>query len=169
MVDTAGMAMNELSKHPFQDANVINALASGVSDTLLQMCQMTCEFEKPYIERSWIPIGDGTGVLELKSGHHHGVLHIHFPQDVIITIINKMLGELPTELNDEVIACLGEITNIVYGTMKAKLNPLGYEFKMTIPKAEFTKNLGKPALPSARHLIIPFQTHKQKCFLEIIL
>ena len=157
------------SKHPFQDANVINAFASGVKNTLSEMAQMSCEFDKPFVEKEWTPVGDATGVMELKSDMHSGYLHIHFPKEAIVQIISKMLGEQPKEFNDEVLDGVGEITNIVYGTMKAKLNPMGYEFKMATPKADYTNKLPNSNGPGIKHLIIPFKVADIACSIEIVL
>ena len=157
------------TKHPFQDANVINAFAAGVKNTLSEMAQTVCEFEKPFVEKEWIPEGDATGVMELKSDKHSGFLHIHFPKEAIIEIIGKMLGEPPKEFNDEVLDGVGEITNIVYGTMKAKLNPMGYEFKMATPKAEYTDKLPQSTDPGVKHLVIPFKVSGLACSIEIVL
>lgn len=167
-LNQSGKSSSADQKHPFQDANVINALASGINETLAQMCQLKCDFEKPFVEKYWEPQGDGTGVMELKSEKHSGFLRIHFPKEAIFSIMDKMLGEPPSEFNDEVLDGIGEITNIVYGTMKAKLNPMGYEFKMATPKAEYTKNIVKPETTS-KHLLIPFLVEKNKCYIEIVL
>lgn len=157
------------AKHPFQDANVINAFASGVKNTLSEMAQMNCDFERPFVEKEWTPTADATGVMELKSNQHTGYLHIHFPKEAICEIMSKMLGEPTNEFNDEVLDGVGEITNIVYGTMKAKLNPLGYEFKMATPKADYTKNLPDSNGPGNKHLIIPFKVSGIDCAIEIVL
>lgn len=157
------------TKHPFQDANVINAFMSGVKNTLAEMAQMTCEFEKPMVEKEWTPTADATGVMELKSDKHSGYLHIHFPKEAIVEVMSRMLGEPVKEFNDEVLDGVGEITNIVYGTMKAKLNPMGYEFKMATPKADYTKNLPNANGPGIKHLIIPFKVEGIACCIEIVL
>lgn len=162
------VVVDKASKHPFQDANVINALVAGISSTLSEMCQLTCEFRKPFVEKHWLPIGDGTGVMELKSTLHNGFLRIHFPEQAIFKIMDRLLGEPPNEFNDSVLDGIGEITNIVYGTMKATLNPLGYAFKMASPRAEFTKDLKLPS-ESAKHLILPFIVDGTECYIEVVL
>ncbi len=160
-------AVNE-ERHPFQDANVINALAEGVQNTLKEMAQAPCQFEKPFVQRNWLPIADGTGVIELKSLKHRGFLHIHFPKEAIMKIVGNMVGEAPSDFNDDVLDGIGEITNIVYGAMKAKLNPMGYDFKMATPKAEYTKNLNQLERTN-RQLIIPVNVLDWKCYLEVVL
>jgi len=162
------VVVDKASKHPFQDATVINALVAGISNTLSEMCQLTCEFGKPFVEKHWVPIGDGSGVMELKSTLHNGFLRIHFPQQAIFKIMDRLIGEPPQEFNDSVLDGIGEITNIVYGTMKATLNPKGYAFKMASPKAEFTKQL-QPSTDVTKHLILPFVVDGSECFIEIIL
>ena len=76
-----------------------------------------------------------------------------------------MIGEPPKEFNDDVLDGIGEITNIVYGSMKAKLNPLGYEFRMATPKSQFTKDIEKVKLQ--KQLMIPFQIENYQCYIEI--
>jgi len=159
---------NNEQRHPLQDANIINALAEGISATLSEMAQVQCRFDKPFVERNWKPVADGTGVMEMKSAKHRGFLHIHFPKDAIVKIIGNMLGETPKEFNNEILDGIGEITNIVYGAMKAKLNPMGYDFKMASPTAEFTKNLNQLERTN-KQLVIPFQIQEWKCFIEVIL
>lgn len=158
----------ENEKHPLQDVNIINALSAGISHTLKEMAQISCQFEKPFVGQNWIAPADGTGVLEMKSIKHRGFLHIHFPKEAILKIMENMLGEAPKEFNDEVLDGIGEITNIVYGAMKAKLNPMGYEFRMATPKAELTINLNKLERTN-KQLIIPFNFLDLKCFIEIVL
>lgn len=153
------------TKHPFQDANVINALAEGIKNTLGEMAQLQCEFGRPFVEKDWNAVADGTGVMELKSIKHKGFMLIHFPKDAIFKIIGNMVGEPPKEFNNDVLDGIGEITNIVYGSMKAKLNPLGYEFRMATPKSQFTKDLEKIKLQ--KQLMIPFQIENYKCYIEI--
>ncbi len=162
------VVVDKNSKHPFQDAVVINALVSGISNTLSEMCQLTCEFGQPFVEKHWSPIGDGTGVMELKSVLHNGFLCIHFPKQGIFKIMDRMLGEPPNDFNDSVLDGIGEITNIVYGSMKAILNPKGYAFKMASPKAEFTTNRKLSSDPT-KHIIIPFKVDGTECYIEIIL
>ncbi len=132
------------------------------------MANATCKFEKPFVQRNWLPQADGTGVIELKSLKHRGFLHIHFPKDAIMKILENMVGEAPKEFDNEVLDGISEITNIVYGAMKAKLNPLGYDFKMASPKAEFTKNLNQLERTN-KQLIIPIKVIDYNCFLEIVL
>lgn len=162
------VVVDKASKHPFQDATVINALVTGISHTLSEKCQLSCEFGKPFVEKHWLPIGDGTGIVELKSIQHNGFLRIHFRQQAIFKIMHRILGEPPSELNNSVLDGIGEITNIVFGTMQTTLNLKDYAFKMASLKAEFTKDL-QPSTDSTKHLIVPFMLDGTECYIEIVL
>lgn len=155
-------------KHPLQDANVINALADGIQSTLHEMAHFDCVFEKAFVQKDWKPLGDGTGVLEMKTDQFRGYLLVHFPKEAILEIVGNMIGESLKEFNDEVLDGVGEITNIVYGSMKAKLNPLGYEFKMASPKAEYTQQFKYAEKPS-KQLIIPVKVNNWSCYIEVAL
>lgn len=76
-------------------------------------------------------------------------LTLAFNKEFSIEFYNKMLGENKTEFNDDVLDCISELTNIIYGLAKAPLVNLGHSFSPARPKATNDINsvlLGKKSL-----------------------
>ena len=54
------------------------------------------------------------------SGQVSGVVALRFPPPTALKLVEKLLGSVPTEINDEVTDAVAELVNIVAGSAKAK-------------------------------------------------
>lgn len=155
------------TKHFFFDENLPIALTTGLRETLHEMCRLRCDFDNNFIAQQWLPVGQASGSVELISQEQRGQLQLHFSDVAILTIMAKLLGRTPIQVNEEALDCARALTGIVYGRMKAILNPLGHKFKMVIPQVNYTDKLSHPE-GDVRHLIIPFRVAGSKCFVQVI-
>ena len=155
-------------EHPFMERQVILNLAHGVVETLKMMADIDAEFEKPFTATNWVSPTDVSVYLSLNSGGHKGRLQFHFNKNVAKTIIEKMTGSEVESDSDEILDGVGEISNIFYGAAKAKLNLLGFNLAMSIPKPCWSRNL--PRLTSdVTCMLIPFKVLQELCYVEIVL
>lgn len=149
------------------DTTVANAITTGVKETLYEMCRLSCDFESSFVVNNWSPIGNGSGRIELYTDNQRGMLQLHFAEDAALTIMAKLLGRSPMFLNDDTLDCIGALTGIIYGRMKAILNPSGYKFLMALPEMQYTEKLSQPE-GDVRHLIIPFKVRSSKCYIQVV-
>lgn len=154
-------------KHFFFHDNLTLALTAGLQETLQEMFHLSCDFESSLIVQNWHPVGHGTGTVDLNSDDQHGQLRIHFTERAALAMMNKLLGRAPMRVNEETLDCIGALTDIVYGRMRALLNSLGYKFAMAIPQMHYTANLRK-ADGNPTHLVIPFRLAGSTCFVEVL-
>lgn len=154
-------------KHFFFDENLATALTAGVQETIYEMCRLPCDFEGNFIAQHWIPSGHATSSVELISEQQKGLLQLHFSDVAALTIMAKLLGRAPMAVNDDALDCIGSLTGIIYGRMKAILNPQGYKFMMALPKMHYTAKLKHPE-GNIRHLIVPFRVGSSKCFIQVV-
>lgn len=112
-------------------------------------------------------MGHATGSVELVSEQQQGLLQLHFSDVAALAIMVKLLGRAPMQVNDDVLDCIGSLTGIIYGRMKAILNPQGYKFMMALPKMNYTSKLKRPE-GEVRHLIVPFRVGSSKCFIQVV-
>lgn len=54
------------------------------------------------------------------TGVMHGCVALSFPPEVALAITGKMLGDVPAEVNGEVVDAISELVNMVAGSAKAK-------------------------------------------------
>lgn len=72
-------------------------------------------------------------MMGLLSKKVNGTLAVLFPGPTFLGLINKMLGESYTEINDENADAAGEFLNIIYGIARPIINDAGHDFAPAIP------------------------------------
>lgn len=73
------------------------------------------------------------GIMNLSSNNAKASVAIIFPEDLIFNISNKVMPEPVKRINEVVIDLVGEITNMVAGGVKGKLEAEGYLFDLSLP------------------------------------
>jgi chemotaxis protein CheX len=127
------MGAPQIKQNPLVDKAFINAFGEGVMKTLQMMAQTNCKPKAPRVEPKFQPTGDVAGMVGMVAGPMKGTLTISFSKESIFKILENMLGETYTEINNDVGDAVGELTNQIYGSAKTTLNQLGYSFDMAIP------------------------------------
>ena len=130
---------------------------------------MNVEFINPFLV-SLINVISTMATTELKPGNglsSRGSLSITFEQPLILEIMNKMLGEKPEFINDEVTDLVGEITNMVTGGAKNLLSEKGYDFDMATPAVVSGKNHTISHKARGKKIMMPFSHEFGNAFIEI--
>ena len=99
----------------------------SVFDTMLG-----CKLSRgtPYVKNSVQPEHEISGVVGL-SGKAKGVVVLSLSREAALSATEALLGERPKEIGPEVVDAVGELTNIVTGNAKAKLEHLS--LSMSLP------------------------------------
>ncbi len=137
------------------DVEFINPFLAAVMNVLETMAQVKARPEKPYINKDGVAVGDITGVLKI-SGHTNGVISLTLTKDAVLTIVNNMLFENFTEINDDIADAVGELTNVIAGQARVKLGEIGKKFQAGTPEIVIGKGKKINHIPSAPILAIPF-------------
>jgi len=137
------------------DVNFINPFLSAVINVLETMANVKVKPGKPYINKHRTAVGDVTGILNI-SGHTNGVISLTLSKEAVLTIVNNMLFESFTEINDEIADAVGELTNMISGQARIKLSEQGKKFQAGTPKIIIGKGKELDHIPSAPILSIPF-------------
>ena len=95
------------------------------------------------------------GLLNFEADGLHLQMMLAFEQDLILKIYKQMVGDELTEINSDILDCIGELTNTVYGFAKAPLVDQGHVFSLARPKS--TQDLNS-VLIGKKSLEIPFRT-----------
>ena len=73
-----------------------------------------------------------TGMVGL-AGAYTGILSIHCPQSLALTITSNMLGMEVEEIGEDVYDALGEIANMIGGHVKQVVSTGGSDINLSIP------------------------------------
>ncbi len=107
-----------------------------------------------------------TGVVGL-TGTIKGVLAIHIPHVVSFAITGNFLGIEVTEVDGDVEDAIGELANMVGGSVKAIFSEKGRDIELSLPSTVSGKEYGFHTIKGAEKTIIPFRSESGVFFVEL--
>lgn len=149
------------------NADFINPFLSSLLNVLSTMAGMNLTPSKPRVKKDEVALGDVSGLIGMVGPQVKGSLSISFEESLIMEIMEKMLGERPDSINEEITDMVGELTNMVTGGAKRLLSEKGYEFEMATPivvsgpKHSITHQADGPKI------LMPFDSEWGKAYIEI--
>lgn len=153
-------------QHPFLQRDVIMTLANGLAESLKTMSSLEPHFEKPFVARNWRTTSEVSVYLTLDSAPYKGRLFFHYQKSAAKEILEKMTGSEVAPDSDEILDGMGELSNIIFGSVKTKLNTLGFTLLMTVPKPCWSKEL-PISISDSICMVIPFTVGGVICYVEI--
>ncbi|MCL5019699.1 MAG: chemotaxis protein CheX [Patescibacteria group bacterium] len=146
------------------DVKLVNPFLEATLNVLSTMAFTKAVADKPYLKQGKEAIGDITGIISF-SGDATGSLSITFTQSCIVSIVSNMLGETITEINEEVRDAVGELTNMISGDARRKLQQHGYSIRAAIPTVISGKNHVIKHFYEGPCVALPFKTESGDLFI----
>jgi chemotaxis protein CheX len=145
----------------------INPFLTSLVNVLSMMAQTQLKPEKPRLKKDEIALGDVSGMIGMIGPQTKGSLSISFEESLALDIMQRMLGERPASIDEEVTDMVGEITNMVTGGAKNILSEKGYEFDMATPIVVSGKGHTINHKGDGPKILIPFTSDSGKAHIEI--
>ncbi len=124
----------------------------------------------PYEKTSPFTFGIVTGIIGFAGeGQAHTVsstLSLSFDKAAILEILTNMLMSPFTEINDEVLDAVGELTNIVCGDIKRRLFDRDVRIGMATPIVIEGEGIKVRDRATRKTFVIPYHTAKGHFVLE---
>ncbi|MFC2140267.1 chemotaxis protein CheX [Candidatus Auribacterota bacterium] len=148
------------------DVSLINPFLVGTVDVLKTMCFVTPEKGKPFLRKpNEAASGSITGIMGIV-GKLTGTIAVSFEEKVALDVVSKFLGEIQSEINEDVVDAVGELTNMISGAAKKMFSDQGKSFKIAIP----TVVSGSPHqihhIKDIACVVLPFVLPSGKFFVE---
>ncbi|GAB6058780.1 chemotaxis protein CheX [Desulfonatronum parangueonense] len=148
------------------DVSFINPFLDAVVGVLGMMASVNVTPGKPYINRNRSAVGDVTGSIGF-SGSADGVMSLTLEEPVILTIVNNMLAESYSTINDDIADAVGELTNMIAGQARQDLVKQGMKLKASTPVVVVGKGHKISHITSSPILAIPFTTAEGSLVVEV--
>jgi len=145
----------------------ITPLLEATINVLSTMAMVEVTKGNPSRKEGLNPLGDITGLIDLKGTEVHGSLAISFSESAILEIAEKMLGEKIAAIDDTVIDLVGEITNMITGDAKRAYSEQGTEFDLTIPSVLVGKDATVVHSVKGDPIVIPFSMDAGDFYIEL--
>ncbi len=145
----------------------VNPFLISTINVIKTMARTDAKPGKPFVKNHESAKGDVTGIVGLTGLKAKGSMAVTFTESAILHIYSQMLDEKADKISDEIVDCVGEITNMICGGAKAILSGKGYKFEMAIPSMIAGKNHTIFHKTSGKIICIPFDTLAGSFFLEL--
>ena len=137
------------------DVRFINPFLEGTVSVIKTMAFLDPVAGKPYLKKDNLARGDISGIIGL-TGKIKGSLALSFNESCIVKIVSNMLGEQITTINGDIKDAVGELTNMVSGAARKKLEALGFVVTAAIPTVVSGKDHSIVHVLGGPSIIIPF-------------
>lgn len=149
------------------NAAFVNPFIGSLKNILSTMAGIDITIEKPERKVSESARGDVSGIIGMAGPQVRGSMAITFTQEMAFAVMEKMLGEKVTVLNDDVRDMIGEITNMVCGGAKSELHEQGFDFEMAVPVVVSGSNHTISHKVVGPKLLLTFNSEFGAAFIEI--
>jgi chemotaxis protein CheX len=106
-------------------------------------------------------VGDVSGVIGMVQRRLEGTLALCFTFDTIRDILPQVVGKSISVTHEMAVDAVGEITNMIFGQIKADLGSRGYSLKLGIPCVVTGRGHFVSHFHRGRYMIVPFQLEGQ--------
>jgi chemotaxis protein CheX len=148
------------------DVKFINPFLEGTIKVLTTMAFVDPRAGKPYLKQGIKAVGDVSGIIGL-TGSAKGSLAVSFSEKSIVKIVNNMLSENYREINPHINDAVGEITNMISGDARKRLEGVGFIITAAIPTVISGKDHVIEHVLSGPSIIIPFEIDEGSFFVDV--
>jgi len=137
--------------------DVINAFVDRSIHVLKVMAFIDATAGKPLLKKDKLAMGDVSGIIAF-SGSMTGSLALSFSEACIFKIVSNMIGEDVRTINQLVLDAAGELTNMISGDARKRMQSKGLIVTAGIPSVVSGKNHEIIHTLEGPSIIIPFNT-----------
>lgn len=149
-------------------AELINPFLEATVEVIQTMAFVVPTPGKPFLKTDNAAKGDVSGIIGL-TGDARGSLALSFSESAIREIVKNMLGEEIHEINSDIKDAVGELTNMISGAARKKLEAAGYSISAAIPTVVSGKNHSIRHVLGGPSIIIPFETQSGNFVVDVCL
>lgn len=141
-------------------------ISSAVDEIFSSMIMMNIE-QGPRIEGTINPLKSAiTGMIGL-AGTHKGMLAIHLPVGLAKTITGNFLGIEVEEIDEDVQDAIGELANMLGGSLKGILSENGKDIQLSLPSTIFGDEYRFQSHDKGEAYILPFVADETQFLVEL--
>ena len=148
------------------DVKIINIFIESTYNVLETMASTKAQVGKPFLKPDQIARGDVSGFIGL-TGDQKGTVSVSFTEKCILGIVSNMFGEEKKELDAEIGDATGEISNMISGQARQKLEGLGKNIHAAIPTVIMGNDHKIIHITTHPIVAIPFTTDNGEFTIEV--
>jgi len=148
------------------DVKIINPFLEAAVNVLKTMAMIEAKPDKPFIKKDSTAMGDVSGIIGI-TGDAQGSMSLSFESPCIFAIVGNLFGMPVSEINDEVKDAVGEMTNMICGDARRRLEGIGVNLQAGTPTVVSGKGHSIRHIHKGRCLAVPFNTPNGRFVVEV--
>lgn len=130
-------------------------IANATQEIFSSMVMLDVTPGEPFIRAGSKLVNSISGIIGL-AGETKGLLAIHLPDEAALAVTTAFLGMDVEEIDEDVCDAIGELANMLGGSMKAILDPSGSKVQISMPSAIHGEEYAVDCLTDAELVTVPF-------------
>lgn len=106
-------------------------------------------------------VGDVSGVIGIAQAQLEGTLTLCLTFETVRDILPQVVGKSVSITHEMAVDAVGEITNMIFGQVKASLGQRGFQVKLGIPCVVTGKGHFVSQFHRGKYMIVPFHLEGQ--------
>jgi chemotaxis protein CheX len=140
---------------------LVEQLTCDVQEVFSTMVGMENIFQTPVQIESVHHFENSVTAIVGLAGTYNSLVSLHTSDNLAMAFTSSMLGMEVTEVDDDVSDALGEIANMIAGSLKQQLSSGGADIKLSIPSIVTGKNYDVSAGSPSDTLTLRFITGEE--------
>lgn len=155
---------------PAIDVNFINPFVSAALNVITTVSGIEAEKKRIFLKKVNEPaIGDISAIIAMNSDSYLGSMAITFTAKCYLEIVNAMIGESYTVIDEQNKRAVGEFCNQIFSGAKRKLNDTGHNIQPALPMVVTGKDHKIQHSATGYVFVIEFSTIHGLFWIEAVL
>lgn len=121
---------------------------------------------EPFKRKDDILTDSISGIIGL-AGATKGLLAIHLPEKAALAVTTAFLGMDVEKIDEDVRDAVGELANMLGGSLKSVLDPSGSDIQLSMPSAIHGDEYSVDCLAGAQTVTVPFHFEDHSFAVEL--
>ncbi len=121
---------------------------------------------EPFVRVDEKLVNSISGIVGL-AGTTKGMLAIHMSNAAALAVTTAFLGMEVSEIDEDVRDAIGELANMLAGSLKSVLDPSGGDIKLSMPSAVYGEEYSIDCLANAQAATVPFSFDGMNFMVEL--
>jgi len=148
------------------DVKIINPFLEAAVNVLKTMAMIEPTAGKPFLKKNDSAFGIVSGIIGI-TGAAQGSMSISFSDSCIKAIVTNLFGMEVNDINDEVKDAVGELTNMICGDARRRLDEEGISLKAGTPTVVAGENHTIHHIHNGPSIAVPFHTPSGDFVVEV--
>jgi chemotaxis protein CheX len=149
--------------------HLVDIIRDATTDVLATMFNMEVTQETAYVEHSAAPCTEGVLAFVGLAGVWAGTGAIGCSAPLACYLCSQMLMNEYSAMNDEVLDAVAELTNMIIGNVKTRLEEELGPMGLSIPTVIYGRNFTSRSIGNADWTVVPFRHGEERLLIQVCL